>query len=254
MSENCKTCKKSFEQGICLAPQFVDEKVLLFCSETCKREYVKKKLRRIKVSYPGYYEKIKKVAEGENGEKKEMYFSFIEAIKSGVSKKTKSIKVGFDTSVIVNLILKNIDLFEFKKKEFSDNTVPYYAMRAKYEFKGVMLNRFDVDKKEKNKLWRRVKKSLGLRPLRIGGSDISRQIDIVKEANDNLIAQKEQQFQLNYKIEDEDIEIIASFLKSKIKVVYTSDVAFFETCRVLGLDSRLITMKDYGQMKRKDER
>ncbi|MBU2576771.1 MAG: 50S ribosomal protein L24e [Nanoarchaeota archaeon] len=58
--EKCKTCKKEINSGIWLAPQFRDEKVLLFCSEKCRKEYIKTKLNRIKVSYPKYYEKVMK--------------------------------------------------------------------------------------------------------------------------------------------------------------------------------------------------
>lgn len=58
MSETCKTCKKKFDSGIWISPQFVGEKVLLFCSEKCKKEYLKKKLGRIKTEYPKYYDKI----------------------------------------------------------------------------------------------------------------------------------------------------------------------------------------------------
>jgi len=60
MSETCKTCKKDFDSGIWLVPQFADEKVLLFCSEKCKKEYLKMKLERVKSEYPNYYEKLKK--------------------------------------------------------------------------------------------------------------------------------------------------------------------------------------------------
>jgi len=60
VKETCKTCRKKFDSGIWLAPEFVDEKVLLFCSEKCKKEYLKMKLRGIKTQYPGHYEKIKK--------------------------------------------------------------------------------------------------------------------------------------------------------------------------------------------------
>ena len=252
MAETCKFCKKDLNSGIWLSPQFTDEKVLLFCSGKCKEEYLKKKLERIKVDYPNYYEKIKEAAENESSLcNKEIYAPFIEAIKYEANEKTKPIKIGVDTSIIVNLIAKDIDLFEFKKKELPDNALLYYALRIKYEFKGVMLNRFNIDKEEKNKLWRRVKKSLGLLPLRIGRSNISRYIDKVQEANNKLIGQKEPQFQSIYKIEDEDVEIIASFLKSKIKMVYTSDRAFHETCKILGLNSKLITMNDYREMKRR---
>ena len=43
-----------------MTQQFADEKVLLFCSEKCKKEYIKMKLERIKAEYPGYYKKMMK--------------------------------------------------------------------------------------------------------------------------------------------------------------------------------------------------
>lgn len=55
----CKNCKKLTHNGIWIAPQFPDEKVLLFCSDNCQNKYLKAKLRRIKVEYPQYYQKIK---------------------------------------------------------------------------------------------------------------------------------------------------------------------------------------------------
>ncbi len=58
MTEKCKTCKEEIDSGIWISPQFVDEGVLLFCSEKCKDEYIQAKLERIKVQYPKYYEKI----------------------------------------------------------------------------------------------------------------------------------------------------------------------------------------------------
>lgn len=59
MSETCKTCRKKFNSGIWLSSEFNDEKFLLFCSEKCKKEYLKMKIRRIKIEYPDYYEKLK---------------------------------------------------------------------------------------------------------------------------------------------------------------------------------------------------
>lgn len=59
MSETCKTCKKEFDSGIWISRQFKEEKILLFCSEECKNEYIKMKLERIKVNYPKYYNKIR---------------------------------------------------------------------------------------------------------------------------------------------------------------------------------------------------
>ena len=60
MTETCKTCRKEFISGIWMSPQFIDEKVLLFCSDKCKKEYIQTKLERIKISCPDYYNKIMK--------------------------------------------------------------------------------------------------------------------------------------------------------------------------------------------------
>lgn len=70
MSETCKTCKKKVASGIWMSPQFIDEKVLLFCSDKCKKEYIKMKLERIKVEYPKYYDKLMK------SPKKKGFFDF----------------------------------------------------------------------------------------------------------------------------------------------------------------------------------
>lgn len=79
MSEICKTCRKEFDSGIWMTPQFKDEKVLLFCSNKCKNEYIKMKLRRIKANYPKYYDKIMK-----NPNENSFFTSYI--IKQGIKK------------------------------------------------------------------------------------------------------------------------------------------------------------------------
>lgn len=58
MSETCKNCRKNFDSGIWMSPQFKDERFLLFCSDKCKKEYIKMKLKRIKINYPRYYKKL----------------------------------------------------------------------------------------------------------------------------------------------------------------------------------------------------
>ncbi len=65
MGEICKTCHGEFDSGIWISPQFKDEKALLFCSEKCRNEYLRMKIRRIKAEYPKYYEKLAR-----NGEEK----------------------------------------------------------------------------------------------------------------------------------------------------------------------------------------
>ncbi|MEK6893056.1 MAG: hypothetical protein AABX07_02540 [Nanoarchaeota archaeon] len=91
MSEKCKSCKEEFDSGIWLAHQFNDEKVLLFCSEECKEDYLNKKLRRIKAEYPKYYDKIvKSVKSAKNKDinhkhDKNMYPPFVEILKGEIN-------------------------------------------------------------------------------------------------------------------------------------------------------------------------
>jgi len=58
MSETCKNCRKKFDFGIWITPQFIEEKVLLFCSDQCKKDYINYKLNKIKTKYPKYYYKV----------------------------------------------------------------------------------------------------------------------------------------------------------------------------------------------------
>ncbi len=58
MGEIRKTSRKAFYCELWMSPQFRDEKVLPFCSEKCKQEYIKAKLRRIKVEYPKDYAQL----------------------------------------------------------------------------------------------------------------------------------------------------------------------------------------------------
>ncbi len=160
-------------------------------------------------------------------------------------------RIGIDTSVIVNLIIKDIDIFKFREKEFLESDFLYYAMRTKYEFKGVILNKFGFNKKEKNKLWKRAKNALKLNPIKIGKRDILQDLDKARKANAALIENVNPQFKVSYKIGAEDIEIIANFLKWKISKVYTSDRAFYETCKVLGLKAKLIPISEYLDMKKR---
>lgn len=160
-------------------------------------------------------------------------------------------RIGIDTSVLVNLIIKDINLFSFREKFFLPEDSLYYAMRTKYEFKGVMLNKFGFNKKEKNKLWKRAKNALKLNPIKIGKRDISQDLDKARKANAALIENVNPQFRVSYKIGAEDIEIIANFLKWKIGKVYTSDKAFYETCKVLGLKAELIPISEYLDMRKR---
>jgi len=89
MGETCTSCRKEFDSGIWLSPQFREEKVLLFCSEKCKENYLKLKLRRIKVNYPNYYEKIINSAKGKK-DNKDRYLPFLGVVQKKISLEEKN--------------------------------------------------------------------------------------------------------------------------------------------------------------------
>jgi len=57
----CKNCKINALSGIWVESQFKGNSPLLFCSEECKKDFVRMRLNRIKVEYPKYYEKVMKL-------------------------------------------------------------------------------------------------------------------------------------------------------------------------------------------------
>ncbi len=56
----CRVCKEEINSGIFVESSFKEKTLFLFCSEKCKKELIKNRLRRIKAEYPKYYYKIKK--------------------------------------------------------------------------------------------------------------------------------------------------------------------------------------------------
>jgi len=62
----CKTCKKEVRSGIWFDSQFKENPPLLFCSEKCRQELIKDKLKRIKEKYLSYYEKVMKKSREED--------------------------------------------------------------------------------------------------------------------------------------------------------------------------------------------
>lgn len=54
----CLQCKKKNSSGIWIESKFKENPILIFCSEKCKNEYLKRKIDKIKIEYPKYYEKI----------------------------------------------------------------------------------------------------------------------------------------------------------------------------------------------------
>ncbi len=60
IKKKCKNCKDEVDSKVWISPQFVDENVLLFYCDKCKKKYLENKLERIKEGYPDYYNKLVK--------------------------------------------------------------------------------------------------------------------------------------------------------------------------------------------------
>ena len=161
-------------------------------------------------------------------------------------------KVGIDTSILVNLVVKDINLFKFKEKNFSIKNIFYYAQKTKYEFMGVLINKNGFDREEAKKSWKRVADALDLNLISTQKNKIFPYLFRVEEANNFLVKQRGNcNFQMTYKIGKADIEIIANFLKEGVCLVYTSDRAFYETCKILRLNSKIIFLPDYFKMEKR---
>lgn len=53
----CTECKQEISSGIWVESKFKDSSLLLFCTEKCKKEYIRRKIEKIKTGYPEYYKK-----------------------------------------------------------------------------------------------------------------------------------------------------------------------------------------------------
>src|SRR3989344_2069964 len=67
---------------------------------------------------------------------------------------------------------------------------------------------------------------------RITEEDIEKFMPIVKDANKKIV----QKLGKNYEILENDIKIIACFMKAGVNIVHTFDKGFKETCRLLNMN------------------
>lgn len=79
---NCLECKNKKSSGIWIESKFKESPILIFCSEKCKKYYLKRKIDKIKTGYPKYYEKIKK--DFENRKLKENSTDFLHYVEKYV--------------------------------------------------------------------------------------------------------------------------------------------------------------------------
>ena len=143
-----------------------------------------------------------------------------------------AIKNGLDTSRLVNLIIcfDHPDNFKIKGFQFPPNLFFIHEISFN-ETVGILINEFKFDREKaisRVKEWRNE-----FRTTEIKRDEISKDYEkIVEKTNQEIVKEKGN----NYKIGDNDIIIIAGFMKEKVNIVHVKDKGFEETCKRLGMN------------------
>lgn len=115
-----------------------------------------------------------------------------------------------------------------------------------------MINKFNLNRKESKKAWKRMINAFNFKPIRTAKKSILQYKERTREANALLVKKRDiPKFQMTYQIGESDVDIIANFLKKGISRVYTSDRAFHETCKILGFNSKMISLYEYANMEKR---
>jgi hypothetical protein len=158
-------------------------------------------------------------------------------------------KIGLDTSVLVNLYVKNIDIASFIKS-MPNNSEFYYCHKNETEFKGVLKREYRKSDREANLAWDELSDELDLEMIS-WKSEINSFIERIKKVSEKIDKDRNQGFTQTFKIGDGDLEIIAYFMAGGLDRIYTSDNAFFLTCKVLDLNAIKLKVSDYSVIKLK---
>lgn len=163
-------------------------------------------------------------------------------------------KVGIDTAIFVNLARLNIDLKEFRRQHFAVNNVLFYAKKSHHEFMGVLIGKYEFEKKRAVQKWNDLVDAFDLNLIQWRKGEQEQHLSRVRAMNAQVAEERNNpMFQIDYAIGKADVEIIASFLKEGITKVYTSDRAFYETCKKLGLEARNINVMEFMRMSKKGD-
>lgn len=142
------------------------------------------------------------------------------------------IKNGLDTSRLVNLIICfdspqnfRIEGFQFPPNLFFIHEITFN------EAVGILINEFNFDQKDAISKVRKWKEEFGT--CEIKKDETSEEYEkIVEKTNEEVVKEKGE----DYKIGDNDIMIIAGFLKEKVNIVHVKDMGFEETCKRLKIN------------------
>ncbi len=145
------------------------------------------------------------------------------------------IKNGLDSSTLINLIIVFDGKFDiFKKQGF---TFPpylfFYHELSRTEVIGVLINRYKFTKEEAIEAFDNMIKEFYLEKIqRITTKDQAYQ-KIVQDANAVVV----RKLGSNFQIGDNDILIIAGFVRENVIFVHSGDKGFIETCKELKINA-----------------
>ncbi len=155
----------------------------------------------------------------------------VRVIRGNFTFKGSFIKNGLDSSRLINIIVTSDSPEDYKMSGYPCPPNLFYIHKISIsETVGILINKYNLaaaDAREKVSRW-----ISELQITIIDPSDIESFEKIVSETN--LIVIKE--LGEDYEIGDNDIKIIASFIKEGINVVHVKDKGFEETCRRLNIN------------------
>ena len=161
------------------------------------------------------------------------------SLQSGLLLKANIIKNGLDTSRLVNLITVFSSPEDFKMAGYPFPPHLFFVSDISFnETVGILINKFNKTKDwaiKQIQLWYA---SFNLQ--RISEEHIEKFIPLIREINEAIVKELGE----SYMIGEEDIRIIACFLKEGVNIVHSFDKGFKETCKELNMNIADIPIKD----------
>ncbi len=143
-----------------------------------------------------------------------------------------AVKNGLDTSRLVNIIICFDSPKDFKIKGFSFPPNLFYIHEISFsEAVGILINKFGISQKEAVKKVKEWREEAGTGEIKREEGDETYE-KIVRDTNDKVVKEKGNKYQIG----DNDVIIIAGFLKENINIIHARDKGFQETCKKLNMN------------------
>ena len=164
--------------------------------------------------------------------------------RSGTAKLQGFVSNGLDSSTLINLIvIFDSEFEEFKQRGFTfPPNLFFYHEISRTEVIGVLINVHKFTKDEAVEALEKLISQFNLQKI-IRNAVVDEQFERIVEESNRQVIQKLNNPRL--KIGDNDIIIIAGFLRSKINVIHSGDNGFLKTCEELGINTIPLPLRDF---------